>query len=134
MLENIAHDGDLGNGLDELMMEVSSVCKEKHTEQSVLATKAVSSNRPANKPRKHLGHLRKEAKGKDPFAYAAWLKPVQKVQALEQAGGDKRMASIVKLLRTELADADVAEQMIEGGWVDDYLWLPEQGKHGTLMK
>ena len=50
------------------------------------------------------------------------------------AGGDPKMASIVKLSTTILTDADVAEQMIEGGWVDDYLWLPDQGKNGTIMK
>ena len=77
MLENIAGDGGFGDGLDGLMMEVSAVCADKHTEQSVEAIKDVSTNRPKNRRRKHLGHLRKEAKDKNPQAYADWLKPLK---------------------------------------------------------
>ena len=59
---------------------------------------------------------------------------MKRAQELKMAGGDPKMASIVKLSTTILTDADVAEQMIEGGWVDDYLWLPDQGKNETIMK
>ena len=77
LLENIACDEGFGDGLDQLMMEVSAVCAEKHTDESVEAIKEVSTNRPKNMPRKHLGHLRKEAKNRSPEEYAAWLKPLK---------------------------------------------------------
>ena len=74
MLQNIADDNKLGDGLDELMMEVSAVWKGGIEDvKSVMDIRRVSMNRPANKKRKNLGALRKLAGKKDPDGYVLWM-------------------------------------------------------------
>ncbi len=120
LLQNTADDTRLD--LDELMLEVSRVCMLKHTDQSTVGIRAVTANRPTNMERKNLGQLRTDAEIKDPIAYGQWYERVKKEKQLENAGGDKQKASVARLADTELNDADVAEALIEGGWLDDYIW------------
>lgn len=122
MLQNIADDLKLGNQLDQLMMDVSKVWIGTHTDASVEGIRAVTKDRPTDMRRKNLGQLRDEAETKDPIAYGQWYQKVKTEKQLEDAGGDKRKASIARLADTELNDADVAEVLIDGGWLDDYTW------------
>ena len=131
LLRNAANECKLD--LRELAHKVSRI-SPKYLEAATDKAYDVSANRQVSATRRHIGHLRGEARDKNPITYSQWLKPVKRAQELKMAGGDPKMASIVKLSTTTLTDADVAKQMIEGGWVDDYLWLPDQGQNGIIMK
>lgn len=134
LLQNTADDFDLDDELDDLMIEVSAVCATKHDDGSVESIKRVTMNRSTQVERKNLGQLRAEVKTMNPDGYFEWAAKWSNAKKLDVAGGDPRKVTILNLVNTELTDADVAEQMINGGWVDDYLWIPDQGKSGTIMK
>ena len=97
LLQNTANDFDLGDGLDQLMIDVSAVCSEKHTDGSVASIKQVTMNRPAAMSRKNLGQLRAEACKKDEEGYLRWLAKVKKVvvaaAAVEQKEREPMMFS-----------------------------------------
>lgn len=131
LLRNVANECNLD--LRELAHTISRISPKYRVNETNRAYD-VSASRAVNETRRHLGHLRGKAREKDLIAYNQWLQPVKRAQTLATAKGDQKLASIVNLSDTCLTDADVAEEMIAGGWVDDYLWLPDKGKHGTMMK
>lgn len=87
LLQNTATDFNLGEALDELMLEVSGVCSEKHSDGSVESIKRVTMNRPEGVARKNLGQLRAEACKKDEGGYLRWLDKV-KMRAAAEVKGD----------------------------------------------
>ena len=81
---NTADDNRFGDGLDDLMMEVSAVWKGGIEDvKNVVSIKSVSKNRPKDMPRKHLRDLRKEASQKSPDAYVLWMAGVKKGPVVE---------------------------------------------------
>lgn len=71
---------NLGDALDELMLEVSAVCSEKHTDGSVESIK-----RAEGMTRKNLGQLRAEACQKDEGGYLRWLDKVKRCVVAPEA-------------------------------------------------
>jgi len=95
LLQNTADDFNLGDGLDELMLEVSAVCSEKHTDGSVASIKRVTMNRPDGVARKNLGQLRAEACKKDEGGYLRWLDKVKRCVVAPEAEAKGEAASPV---------------------------------------
>lgn len=124
LLRNVANEWNLD--LRELAHTISRV-SPKYDKATTDKAYDVSANRPVSSTRRHMDQEKSDA-------YGEWVLPVKRSQELNVAGGDPKLASIIKLAWTTLNDSDVDEQMIAGGWIDDYLWLPDQGKHGTIMK
>lgn len=125
-------EDDYGLDLTDLLLEVSRAC-QNHTDKSVEDIRNVTRDRSQMVERKNLGQLRDEVRTTKQ-GYAEWAIKWKYEKKVEVAAGDKTKVAIQNLADSMLTDADVAEEMIKCGMVDDYLWLPDQGKHGTIMK